>query len=87
MRKKIITVTIVLAILQKQIEMVRKACEYAEKALAENRKLYSLGSRQVPAITPPLDKAQAAKIAEQEKLLRAGVNMGEGVPNFILHSF
>jgi hypothetical protein len=75
------------AILQKQIEMVRKACEYAEKALAENRKLYSLGSRQVPAIIPPLDKAQAAKIAEQEKLLRAGVNMGEGMSNLSLIPF
>ncbi|MCO5596944.1 hypothetical protein L7F22_051015 [Adiantum nelumboides] len=63
--------------LQKQIAMVTKACEFAEKALTENRKLYGLGSRQVPAINPPLDKAQAAKIAEQEKLLRAAVNMGE----------
>ncbi|KAI5069448.1 hypothetical protein GOP47_0015749 [Adiantum capillus-veneris] len=65
--------------LQKQIGMVIKACEFAEKALTENRKLYGLGSRQVPAIIPPLDKAQAAKIAEQEKLLRAAVNMGEGL--------
>ncbi|MCO5572840.1 hypothetical protein L7F22_026599 [Adiantum nelumboides] len=65
--------------LQKQIAMVTKACEFAEKALTENRKLYGLGSRQVPAINPPLDKAQAAKIAEQEKLLRAAVNMGEGL--------
>lgn len=65
--------------LQKQLEMVRAACDHAEKVLADNRKLYGLGSRQVPALIPPLDKAQAAKIAEQEKLLRAAANVGEGL--------
>lgn len=64
--------------------MVRKACEFAEKTLTENRKLYGLGSRQVPALIAPLDKAQAAKIAEQEKLLRAAVNMGEGMRGLAL---
>ena len=31
-----------------------------------------------PAIAPTLDKGQAAKIQEQENLLRAAVNVGEG---------
>eukprot|EP00249_Psilotum_nudum_P022862 c28663_g1_i2 orf=228-1868(+) len=65
--------------LQRHIEMVRVACEMAEKELAGGRKLYGLGSRQVPVITPPLDKAQAAKISEQEKVLRAAANYGEGL--------
>ncbi|KAH7307296.1 hypothetical protein KP509_22G053100 [Ceratopteris richardii] len=65
--------------LQKQIGMVNKACEIAEKALTDTRKIYGLGSRQIPVLNPPLDKAQVAKIAEQEKLLRSAVNVGEGL--------
>lgn len=58
--------------------MIGAACESAEKILAETRKAYCFGMRQGPAITPTLDKAQAAKIQEQENLLRAAVNFGEG---------
>ncbi|KAL0554525.1 hypothetical protein IC582_008448 [Cucumis melo] len=65
--------------LKTRIEMIGAACESAEKILAETRKAYCFGMRQGPAITPTLDKAQAAKIQEQENLLRAAVNFGEGL--------
>lgn len=58
--------------------MIGAACEGAEKLLAETRKAYCFGSRQGPPILPTLDKGQAAKIQEQENLLRAAVNYGEG---------
>ncbi|XP_038907177.1 mediator of RNA polymerase II transcription subunit 8 isoform X4 [Benincasa hispida] len=65
--------------LKTRIEMIGAACESAEKILAETRKAYCFGMRQGPAIAPTLDKAQAAKIQEQENLLRAAVNFGEGL--------
>lgn len=58
--------------------MIAAACEGAEKVLADTRKAYCFGTRQGPAIAPTLDKGQAAKIQEQEILLRAAVNVGEG---------
>lgn len=64
---------------QKQIDLVRTVCDAAEKLLGEARKVYGLSSRQGPVALTTLDKAQAARIAEQEKLLRAASNHGEGV--------
>ena len=58
--------------------MIAAACESAEKVIADTRKAY-FGTRQGPTILPTLDKAQAAKIHEQENLLRSAVNHGEGV--------
>lgn len=63
--------------LQTRIDMIGAACENAEKILAETRKAYSLGNRQ-GSTSVPIDKVQAAKIQEQENLLRAAVNIGEG---------
>ncbi|GMI73096.1 mediator subunit 8 [Hibiscus trionum] len=65
--------------LKARIDMIAAACESAEKVLADTRKAYCFGSRQGPAILPTLDKGQAAKIQEQENLLRAAVNFGEGL--------
>lgn len=65
-------------LLQARIDMIAAACEGAEKVLADTRKAYCFGTRQGPAIAPTLDKGQAAKIQEQESLLRAAVNVGEG---------
>ncbi|CAK7323776.1 unnamed protein product [Dovyalis caffra] len=65
--------------LKARIEMIAAACESAEKVLADTRKAYQFGTRQGPTILPTLDKAQAAKIQEQENLLRAAVNVGEGL--------
>lgn len=62
--------------------MITAACENAEKVLADTRKAYGFGTRQGPAILPTLDKGQAAKIQEQENLLRAAVNYGEGDTSF-----
>lgn len=64
--------------LQARLDMIAAACEGAEKVLADTRKAYCFGTRQGPAIAPTLDKGQAAKIQEQENLLRAAVNVGEG---------
>lgn len=58
--------------------MIGAACESAEKVLADTRKAYCFGTRQGPPIIPTLDKSQAAKIQEQENLLRTAVNYGEG---------
>lgn len=63
---------------QRQIEVVRTVCDVAEKVLGEARKVYGLSSRQGPVALATLDKAQAARIAEQEKILRAASNSGEG---------
>jgi uncharacterized protein (DUF1778 family) len=63
---------------QSRIDMIGSACETAEKVIAEHRKSFGLGSRQGANLGPTLDKAQAAKIQEQENLLRAAVNYGEG---------
>ncbi|KAL5756876.1 hypothetical protein ACOSQ2_021622 [Xanthoceras sorbifolium] len=65
--------------LKNRIDMIGAACESAEKVLADTRKAYCFGTRQGPAILPTLDKGQAMKIQEQENLLRAAVNNGEGL--------
>lgn len=65
-------------LLQTRIEMIGAACESAEKVIADTRKAY-FGTRQGPTTIPTLDKVQAAKIQEQETLLRNAVNHGEGV--------
>ncbi|XP_062193846.1 mediator of RNA polymerase II transcription subunit 8 isoform X2 [Phragmites australis] len=65
--------------LKARIDMIGSACETAEKVIAECRKSYGLGARQGANLGPTLDKAQAAKIQEQENLLRAAVNYGEGL--------
>ncbi|KAI4355908.1 hypothetical protein L6164_004635 [Bauhinia variegata] len=65
--------------LKARIDMIAAACEGAEKVLADTRKAYCFGTRQGPTIAPTLDKGQAAKIQEQENLLRAAVNVGEGL--------
>ncbi|XP_072065049.1 mediator of RNA polymerase II transcription subunit 8 isoform X4 [Arachis hypogaea] len=66
--------------LKARIDMIAAACEGAEKVLADTRKAYCFGTRQGPTITPTLDKGQAAKIQEQENLLRAAVNTGLRIP-------
>jgi len=65
--------------------MIGAACESAEKVIADTRKAY-FGTRQGPTLLPTIDKAQAAKIQEQENLLRTAVNHGEG-DNFYVLSF
>lgn len=65
--------------LKARIDMIGAACESAEKVLADTRKAYCFGTRQGIPIVPTLDKAQAAKIQEQENLLRTAVNFGEGL--------
>ncbi|XP_008789630.1 mediator of RNA polymerase II transcription subunit 8 [Phoenix dactylifera] len=65
--------------LKARIDMIETACEAAEKVIADARKAYGLGSRQGPTLVPTSDKVQAAKIQEQESLLRAAVNFGEGL--------
>lgn len=64
--------------------MIAAACESAEKVLADTRKAYCFNTRQGPAILPTLDKGQAMKIQEQENILRAAVNSGEGNALFSL---
>lgn len=58
--------------------MIGAACESAEKVIADTRKTY-FGTRQGPTNILTLDKAQAAKIQEQENLLRHAVNHGQGL--------
>ncbi|CAK9146105.1 unnamed protein product [Ilex paraguariensis] len=65
--------------LKTRIDMIAAACESAEKVIADTRKAY-FGTRQGPTILPTLDKAQAAKIHEQENLLRSAVNHGLRIP-------
>ena len=67
-----------LCLLQARIDMIGAACESAEKVIADTRKTY-FGTRQGPTNILTLDKAQAAKIQEQENLLRHAVNHGQGV--------
>ncbi|KAG9141049.1 hypothetical protein Leryth_012621, partial [Lithospermum erythrorhizon] len=64
--------------LKARIDMIGAACESAEKVIAETRKAY-FGTRQGPTMLPTIDKVQAAKIQEQENLLRNAVNRGEGL--------
>ncbi|KAJ8770607.1 hypothetical protein K2173_018098 [Erythroxylum novogranatense] len=65
--------------LKARIDTIAAACESAEKVLADTRKAYQFGTRQGPPILPTVDKVQAAKIQEQENLLRTAVNFGEGL--------
>eukprot|EP00252_Welwitschia_mirabilis_P020868 TRINITY_DN5207_c0_g1_i4.p1 TRINITY_DN5207_c0_g1~~TRINITY_DN5207_c0_g1_i4.p1 ORF type:complete len:424 (+),score=111.69 TRINITY_DN5207_c0_g1_i4:1535-2806(+) len=65
--------------LKNRIDAINAACACAEKAINDSRKVYGLGSRHTPGIIAPLDKLQATKIEEQEKLLRAAVQSGEGL--------
>ncbi|KAG4968629.1 hypothetical protein JHK87_034280 [Glycine soja] len=65
--------------LKARLDLISAACEGAEKVLADTRKAYCFGTRQGPAIAPTLDKGQAAKIQEQENLLRSAVNAGDGL--------
>lgn len=64
--------------LQTRIDMIGAACESAEKIITEARKAY-FGTRQGAPTLPTIDKIQAAKIQEQENLLRSAVNHGEGL--------
>ncbi|KAI3455738.1 hypothetical protein Pfo_012401 [Paulownia fortunei] len=64
--------------LKTRIDMIGAACESAEKIIADARKAY-FGTRQGPTLLPTIDKVQAAKIQEQENLLRSAVNHGEGL--------
>ncbi|CDO97739.1 unnamed protein product [Coffea canephora] len=64
--------------LKNRIDMIGAACESAEKVIADTRKAY-FGTRQGPTLLPTIDKVQAAKIQEQENLLRHAVNHGEGL--------
>lgn len=64
--------------LKMRVDMIGAACESAEKVIADTRKAY-FGSRQGLNTVPTLDKVQAAKIQEQETLLRNAVNHGEGL--------
>lgn len=63
---------------QARMAMIAAACENAEKVLADTRKVYGFGTRQGPSMLPTMDKGQAAKIQEQENMLRAAVNDGAG---------
>ncbi|XP_014621635.1 mediator of RNA polymerase II transcription subunit 8 isoform X2 [Glycine max] len=67
--------------LKARLDLISAACEGAEKVLADTRKAYCFGTRQGPAAIAPatLDKGQAAKIQEQENLLRSAVNAGDGL--------
>ncbi|XP_020265915.1 mediator of RNA polymerase II transcription subunit 8 [Asparagus officinalis] len=72
-------VTMQIEKLKARIDMIAAACDTAEKVIADARKQYGLGSRQGPSLVPTLDKVQAAKIQEQENMLRNAVNFGEGL--------
>ncbi|KAL8170758.1 hypothetical protein V2J09_022562 [Rumex salicifolius] len=65
--------------LKARIDMIAAACESAEKVLAETRKAYGLDTRQRMITLPTIDKTFAVKIQEQENLLRAAVNHGNGL--------
>ncbi|CAN7026466.1 unnamed protein product [Brassica rapa subsp. trilocularis] len=67
--------------LKERIGRIAEACENAGKVLADARKAYGLApQRGGPSMLPTtMDKAQAAKIREQENMLRAAVNEGEGL--------
>ena len=76
-----------ISILQARIDLIRAACEIAEKMLADMRKAYLFGTRQGLTIAPTLDKGQAAKIQEKENLLQDAVNFGEGITLKCLFTF
>ncbi|KAG6428015.1 hypothetical protein SASPL_112263 [Salvia splendens] len=62
--------------LKTRIDMIGAACESAEKIIADARKSY-FSTRHGTNLLPTIDKVQAAKIQEQENLLRSAVNHGE----------
>ncbi|ESQ33026.1 hypothetical protein EUTSA_v10004003mg [Eutrema salsugineum] len=64
--------------LRARIDMIEAACKNAEGVLGETRKAYGFGTRQGPSMLPTMDKGQAAKIQEQENMLRAAINDGAG---------
>ncbi|CAF2000554.1 unnamed protein product [Brassica napus] len=68
--------------LKERIGRIAEACENAEKVMADARKAYGLApDRGSPSMLPTtMDKAQAAKILEQENMLRAAVNEGLRLP-------
>ena len=57
--------------------------------LADARKAYGLApQRGGPSMLPTtMDKAQAAKIREQENMLRAAVNEGEGKGDSVFNMY
>lgn len=65
--------------------MIGAACESAEKIIADARKAH-FGTRQGTNFLPTVDKVQAAKIQEQENLLRSAVNHGEGANSLLSSS-
>ncbi|KAH9621749.1 hypothetical protein KSS87_008584 [Heliosperma pusillum] len=65
--------------LKARIDMIAEACESAGKVLADTRKAYCLDTKQKPSTVPTVDKAHSATILEQENILRAAVNTGEGL--------
>ncbi|XP_074268050.1 mediator of RNA polymerase II transcription subunit 8 [Silene latifolia] len=65
--------------LKARIDMIAEACESAGKVLADTRKAYCLDTKQKPSTVPTVDKAHSATILEQENILRAAVNSGEGL--------
>jgi hypothetical protein len=59
--------------------MIGSACETTEEVTVKCHKGYGLRTRQGTNLGPTLlDNAQAAKIQEQEGLLRTKLNYGEG---------
>jgi hypothetical protein len=46
--------------------------------MTKARKVYQLGTRQGPVTHATPDKVSVTRIAEQERLLRAATNVGEG---------
>ena len=75
-----------LPLVQSRIDAIGAVCSCAEKAINDSRKVYALGTFHTPGIIPPMDKVQVAKIEEQEKLLRAAANLGEGEDWFQMRS-
>ncbi|CAF2090613.1 unnamed protein product [Brassica napus] len=67
--------------LKERIGKIAEVCGNAGKVLADARKAYGLApQRGGPSMLPTtMDKAQAEKIREQENMLRAAVNEGEGI--------
>ncbi|KAF8117568.1 hypothetical protein N665_0009s0088 [Sinapis alba] len=66
--------------LKERIGRISEACENAEKVLADARKAYGIAPHRGLSMLLPttMDKARAAKIQEQESMLRSAVNEGEG---------
>ena len=75
-----------LPLVQSRIDAIGAACSCVEKAINYSHKFYALGTFHTLGIIPPMDKVQVAKIEEQEKLLRAAANLGEGEDWFQMRS-